>query len=113
MIDGLFMHWRVEVLIKGVSGIELLMADIALPVVAIECPIGGRDSAILIVVISYLLLRDHAMRVTLTDHLEDTLAVQARGASAGTCLEMVRETASSSEGVLAKRTGNSRTAVDF
>ena len=98
-------------LIHGPLGIEPVMANITLPVEAVECALGGYGTQNLVFVPSYLFFSDDATRVTLAHHPEDGLAVQTGGARTSTRLEVVSETASGGEVGFAERTDYSRATV--
>lgn len=101
-------------LIQGVDGVELVVANIALPVGAVECMMASRVFDVLLIVVPFnLLASDDAVRVTLAHHAEDRVAVQFRGARAGTHLEVVDEAAGGGVLDLAEGAGDVGAAVDI
>lgn len=82
MIDLLLVSRGVEMLIESLGGVELLMADIALPVKTIECAVGDRIFGVLFFMPFNLPVGNNTVRVTLANHAVDGVAVEIWGVSA-------------------------------
>lgn len=99
MVNLLLMGLRVQVLIQRFALVELPVAKVALPVIAVPRAIRGFVLHLRFVVPSNLLIGDDSVRVGLSDHSVDRLAVQAWGGfGARTGFEVVAGTAWSHKG---------------
>lgn len=80
---------------------------------AIEREAVGRVLHILFVTPRNLLVGDGSIRITLTNHAKDRLAVKFWCVTTATSLKMVDGTSGRGEVGIAERTGDSRATVDI
>jgi hypothetical protein len=88
MVHLLLVLRRVEMLLERADRAKGLMADVALPVVAVPGSLGGGVGHVAVAV-GDLLVGDEAGRVALADDAVDGVAVEVRSVWAGASFEVV------------------------
>lgn len=100
-------------LVQSFFHIEPLVAQITLPKEAIEREVAGGILYILFVTSRNLLVGDGSIRITLTNHAKNCLAVKVWCVTATTSLNMVDGTRGRSDVGITERTRDIKTTVDI
>lgn len=112
VVSLLLVNWRVDMPGQGSGCIELAVADVALPTIAVMSAIGHDVLHVLFIMPSNLLVGDQALAVRSLNHFEESLAVHIGSVGAGPGLNVSGEATGCRECLPAEQTREPSAAVN-